>query len=113
MTLPPVLQQPVRAARPWDQTPHSLRLRQEILRLKRLKEIDYGDLSDPVEAYLKYQRRKSRVKQRRMPHRIAEAARAVEQRDRRDEIPTAPASTGSDNFPAVSLPELGKAQIFR
>ncbi|MCA8335381.1 integrase [Burkholderia multivorans] len=104
---------PLRAARPWDQTPHSLRLRQEILRLKRLKEIDYGDLSDPVEAYLKYQRRKSRANRRRMPHRIAEAARAVEQRDRRDQIPAAPASIGSDNITAVSLPELGKAQIFR
>ncbi|CAH2796671.1 MAG: hypothetical protein CBHOC_3272 [uncultured Caballeronia sp.] len=91
-----------------------MRLRQEILRLNRLKEIDYGDFSDPVDAYLKYQRHTSRAKQRRMPHRIAETARAIGQRDRRDdEIPVAPASTGSDDVPAVSLSQLGKVQIFR
>lgn len=104
---------PLRAARPWDQTPHSLRLRQEILRLKRLKEIDYGDLSDPVEAYLKYQRRKSRAKQRRMPHRVAEAVRAVEQRDKRNDVTVTPARAPSDDTPTVSLLELGKGQIFR
>ncbi|MDR6412869.1 integrase [Paraburkholderia terricola] len=104
---------PLRAARPWDQTPHSLRLRQEILRLKRLKEIDYGELSDPVEAYLKYQRRKSRTKQRRLSHRVAEAERALDQRDKHHEVATVPTSTQADNTSTVSLLELGKGQIFR
>lgn len=101
---------PLKAARPWDQTPHSLRLRQEILRLKRLKEIDYGDLSDPVEAYLKYQRRKSRAKQRRLPHRVGEAVRAMAQRD---ETETTLTPTPSDDTPSAGLFELGKGQIFR
>ncbi|WP_334037742.1 integrase [Burkholderia gladioli] len=104
---------PLRAARPWDQTPHSLRLRQEILRLKRRKEIEYGDHTDPVEAYLKYQRRKSRTKQRRLSHRVAEAERAVDLRDAHREGTTAPTSTQTDHLSTVSLSDLGKGQIFR
>nr|WP_254367207.1 integrase [Paraburkholderia sp. NMBU_R16] len=104
---------PLRAARPWDQTPHSLRLRQEILRLKRLGEIQYDETSDPVEVFLKYRQRKSRSKRKRMSHRVAEAARAVEQRNTNhaDALPTA--ASKSDDISAVSLLELGKGQIFR
>ena len=104
---------PLRAARPWDRTSHSLRLRQEILRLKRLGEIRYDESSDPVEAFLKYQQRKSRAKHKRVSHRIAEAARAVEQRDTNHANASAAAPPKQDVIPAVTLRELGKGQIFR
>jgi putative transposase len=108
---------PLRAARPWDHTPHSLRLRREILRLKRLREIDYGESGDPVEAYLNHQRRNAKSKQRRVTHRVAEAARAVEQgsasgnRLATETVTATPAT--SDRLPARVIPELGKGQIFR
>ncbi|CAE6818088.1 hypothetical protein R75461_05970 [Paraburkholderia nemoris] len=104
---------PLRAARPWDQTPHSLRLRQEILRLKRLGEIQYDESSDPVEVYLKYQQRKSRSKRKRVSLRVAEAARAIEQRDTNHAAASPAAPLKPDDIPAVSLLELGKGQIFR
>ena len=44
------------AARPWCYTPHSLRMRQEILRLKRLGKLNYREGDDPVEAWEKFKR---------------------------------------------------------
>lgn len=45
------------AARPWCYTPHSLRVRQEIFRLKALGKIKFSEGDDPVEAWVKYKRR--------------------------------------------------------
>lgn len=42
------------AARPWCYTPHSLRVRQEILRLIRTKKLQYREGEDPVQAWRKY-----------------------------------------------------------
>lgn len=44
------------AAAPWCYTPHSLRVRTEITRLKRLGKLNYKDADDPVEAWEKYKR---------------------------------------------------------
>lgn len=47
------------AANPWCYTPHSLRVRQEIFRLKVLGKLRYKDGDDPIEAWVKYKRRQS------------------------------------------------------
>lgn len=44
------------AAAPWCYTPHSLRVRTEIFRLKRLGKLKYRDGDDPVEAWEKLKR---------------------------------------------------------
>jgi len=85
--------------------------------LKRLREIDYGESGDPVEAYLNHQRRNPKSKQRRVTHRVAEAARAVEQgsaggnRLATGTVTATPATP--DHLPARVIPEIGKGQIFR
>jgi len=40
------------AAKPWRTTPHSLRQRREILRMKRLGKVSWGAQDDPVEKYI-------------------------------------------------------------
>lgn len=52
------------ASRPWCYTPHSLRIRQEILRLKRVGKLQYREGDDPVEAWEKYKREQSRSNKR-------------------------------------------------
>jgi hypothetical protein len=47
------------ASKPWCYTPHSLRVRQEIFRLKALGKLRYKDGDDPIEAWVKYKRRQS------------------------------------------------------
>jgi len=44
------------AARPWSLTQHSLRLRKDILRMRRLRQLDYDDTENPVEVYLQHMR---------------------------------------------------------
>ena len=66
---------------PWHRTAHSLRLRREILRLKRSGDLNYGDSDDPVAVYLENKRKQSSKKQRRSSHRIAEAATALSSAD--------------------------------
>lgn len=45
------------AGKPWCYTPHSLRIRQEIFRLKSLGKLKYKEGDDPVEAWVRYKRR--------------------------------------------------------
>lgn len=52
------------AARPWCYTPHSLRVRQEIFRLKRKAKLSYRDGDDPVEAWEKYKRTQAKTNKR-------------------------------------------------
>lgn len=47
------------ADKPWCYTPHSLRVRQEIFRLKALGKLRYKEGNDPIEAWVKYKRRQS------------------------------------------------------
>lgn len=52
------------AARPWCYTPHSVRVRQEIFRLKRKRKLNYRDGDDPVEAWEKYKRAQAKTNKR-------------------------------------------------
>lgn len=52
------------AARPWCYTPHSLRVRQEIFRLKRTGKLHYREGEDPVECWAKYKLRQARTSKR-------------------------------------------------
>lgn len=52
------------AARPWCYTPHSLRVRQEINRLKREGKLKYREGDDPVEAWTKYKRAQAKTSKR-------------------------------------------------
>lgn len=52
------------ASRQWRTTPHSLRLRKEILRLHRLKLLKYDDADNPVEAYVKLKRAEAKQSKR-------------------------------------------------
>lgn len=47
------------ASKPWCYTPHSLRIRQEIFRLKALGKLKYKEGDDPVEAWVKYKRKQA------------------------------------------------------
>lgn len=52
------------AAKQWRTTPHSLRLRQEILRLKRLRKLTWGINDDPIEKYIEYKRKEAKTSKR-------------------------------------------------
>lgn len=52
------------AARPWCYTPHSVRVRQEIFRLKRKGKLNYREGDDPVEAWEKYKRSQAKTNKR-------------------------------------------------
>lgn len=52
------------AQRPWCFTPHSLKTRQEILRLKAQGKLRHREGDDPVEAWTKYKRHKARKSRR-------------------------------------------------
>jgi hypothetical protein len=54
----------LRAARPWCYTPHSVRVRQEIMRLKRLGKLKYREGDDPVEAWAKLKRSEAKTNKR-------------------------------------------------
>lgn len=83
---------PLQANAPWHRTAHSLRLRREILRLKRANDLTYGDADDPVAAYLESKRKKSVKTQRRSGHRIAEAARSLQTSSAHSVSPSQPTS---------------------
>ena len=104
---------PLTAARPWNGTPHSLRLRQEILRMRRRKQLEYGELDDPVLVFAIAQR-KHGAKRRKVKPGLAEAETALQQRVTPplalDTMPTA-----RTNRPArpKSLAHLGKGPILK
>lgn len=52
------------AARPWCYTPHSVRVRQEIFRLKRKGKLTYREGDDPIEAWEKYKRAQAKNNKR-------------------------------------------------
>lgn len=54
----------LRAARPWCYTPHSVRVRREIMRLKRLGKLKYREGDDPVEAWEKLKRGEGKTSKR-------------------------------------------------
>lgn len=52
------------AARPWGFTRHALRLRKEILRLRRLGKLRYDEGDDPVEVFLNQKKKQARKNKR-------------------------------------------------
>lgn len=66
------------AAKPWCYTPHSLRVRQEVFRLKALGKLRYKEGDDPIEAWVKYKRRQS-VGNKRARNDLAKATKQMEQ----------------------------------
>jgi putative transposase len=52
------------AARPWCWTPHSVRVRQDIMRQKRLGKLKYREGDDPVEAWEKLKRSEAKTSKR-------------------------------------------------
>ena len=85
---------PLTAARPWHQTQHSLRLRQEILRLRRQRKLHFTESDDPVRAFLNFKRKQVTKQRGRVAHRTAEAARSLR-------APSAPGSTPPTEPPAL------------
>lgn len=74
----------LRATHPWTHPAHTLKLRQEIQRLRREGKLAYGDRDDPVEAYLAYQAQRAKRK-RQAANKLAEARRV-----QREAPPSAP-----------------------
>lgn len=70
------------AAKPWCYTPHSLRVRQEIFRLKALGKLCYKEGDDPIEAWVKYKRRQS-VDNKRARNDLAKQQKRMEQESSR------------------------------
>lgn len=52
------------AAKQWRTTPHSVRLRQEIMRMKRLGKLSWGANDDPVEKYIECKRKEAKTSKR-------------------------------------------------
>jgi len=50
----------LQAAHPWTRVAHTLKLRREILRLRRQGLLAYRDQDDPVEAYMAYQKQRAK-----------------------------------------------------
>lgn len=69
---------PLNAARPWHRTKHSLRLRQEIQRLRRERKLHFTEADDPIQAYVAYKRKEPVKRKARTPHKTAEATRALD-----------------------------------
>ena len=67
---------PLNAARPWHRTKHSLRLRQEIQRLRRQRKLHFSDSDDPLQAFLAF-KRKEAARGKKATHSTAEAARTL------------------------------------
>ena len=68
---------PLNASRPWHLTRHSVRLRREIMRLRRQRKLHYTEGDDPVRVFLDFKRKQVSKQPGRVAHRTAEAARSV------------------------------------
>ncbi|MGH8854604.1 MAG: Mu transposase C-terminal domain-containing protein [Telluria sp.] len=89
------------AAAPWCYTPHSLRVRSEIFRLKRLGKLKYKDGDDPVEAWEKLKRSLAK-KDKRAATDLAKAQ--TESKQLPPKVPAPPLVSGvaTANAPATS-----------
>ena len=107
---------PLNASRPWHLTQHSVRLRQEIMRLRRRRKLHFTEGEDPVRVFLDFKRKQLTKQQRgRVAHRTAEAARFVAT------APSPPSSPAPMSDPAAApilipvkprpLLNIGKGQV--
>ena len=88
---------PLKAARPWHRTQHSLRLRQEIQRLQRSRKLQLTEDQDPIALLLVYKRKQRRKERVRGAHRSAEAARSV--------APFTPEQSAQAPLPSTAEPD--------
>lgn len=83
------------AARPWLFTPHDLRLRTEINRLKRLGKIRFGEGDDAIQVYVDYKRQMVK-KDKRAANALAKVDRALKTHEP-IALPFLPDETSSDS----------------
>ena len=109
---------PLNASRPWHRTQHSLRLRQEILRLRRQRKLHFSDADDPVRAFLDSKRKQVTQQRGRVAHRTAEAARSLAAAPSPTTAPTADPVLNQFSVPPVlpivkprPLTRIGKGQV--
>jgi putative transposase len=106
---------PLAASRPWHLTQHSVRLRQEIMRLRRQRKLQFSEGDDPVRVFLDFKRKQLTKQRGRAGHRTAEAARAVAAPPSPS---TTPAPTPEQGTEPILLPvkprsllNIGKGQV--
>jgi hypothetical protein len=78
----------------WATTPHSLELRQRIFRAKRLRQLEFGDSGDPVEAYLQFKRSQSK-RSRKVASEIAQIKDGISEGKRNSDVEDAPGAAAS------------------
>jgi putative transposase len=106
---------PLAASRPWHLTQHSVRLRQEIMRLRRQRKLQFSEGDDPVRVFLDFKRKQLTKQRGRAGHRTAEAARAVAAPPDPSTTPSpVPEQASEPNRIPVkprSLSKIGKGQV--
>ncbi len=73
----------------WSMTPHSLEMRKRIFKVKRLRQLRFGDSDDPVQAYLNYKRGQSK-RSRKAASEIAQIKERIQADQLKNPPPPAP-----------------------
>lgn len=89
------------ASRPWCYTPHSLRVRQDIRRLRALGKIKIGEDDDPVEAWVKNKRAEA-ARSKSARHQLAKHRQSGSKLPRETNLPQAPGKPRHNNTPSNS-----------
>ena len=106
------------AARPWHRTKHSLRLRQEIQRLRRQRKLHFTDADDPVRVFLAY-KRKELPRSKKSAHSTAQAARDLQAAPEAANKPSVPPPAQASADPVLPIVKprpllrIGKGQVTR
>jgi len=100
---------PLIAQRPWCYTPHSIKTRQEIMRLRALGKLRYREGDDLFEAYNKYKRQRARKSRRAATdlariETAAQRAQAVRASSTPTAVPSSVPQTASATPPVLSVP---------
>jgi len=70
-------------------TPHSLEMRKRIFKVKRLRQLRFGDSDDPVQAYLNYKRGQSK-RSRKAASEIAQIKERIQADQLKNPLPPTP-----------------------
>ena len=73
----------------WSMTPHSLEMRKRIFKVKRLRQLRFGDSDDPVQAYLNYKRGQSK-RSRKAASEIAQIKERIQADQLKNPLPPTP-----------------------
>jgi putative transposase len=87
----------------WRYSRHTLRLRQHILRLRRLGKLKFADEQDPVQIYSNYQRSKTR-QNRKEATRTAQVVTTTQQTPPASAEPSVPTSRRRRDAPIIATP---------